>query len=394
MSAVDQPRPWRPWARARFDRHEFSGSLGDLGTFLPLLVGMVVTNGLDLVAGLFFAGFFNVVTGLVFEIPMAVQPMKAIAAVAIAEKLTAPQIVAAGMATSLVLLLLGLTRLIDTFNRIIPVPVVRGLQLGLGLRLAQQGIQLIAGTGTWWGYDSMIIGVVGLGMVVLLAESSRWPTALIVFGAGLVLAGAEHPQALHALTLGVSLPHFMSPSAADFRVGFWRAALPQIPLTTLNSVIAVCALSVQLFPDRPAPPRRVAVSVAVMNLIGGWFGAMPMCHGAGGLAGQYRFGARTNGSILILGVAKMALAVVFGGSLLTLLGVYPKAILGVLLAVSGIELGLVCRDQTSREDVTIMLGTAAATLALSDTATGFACGWLLAVVVRAAEARRAPRRTP
>lgn len=384
---MGQSRYWQVWAAARFNRHEIAGSLGDLGTFIPLLIGMVVTNGLDLVAGLFFAGFFNIVTGLTFEIPMAVQPMKAIAAVAIAEGLTAPQIVAAGMTTGVVLLLLGVTGLIDAFNRIIPIPVVRGLQLGLGLRLVQQALQLIANTGSWLGYDSIAVGIVGLGLVLMWAESSRWPTALIAFVAGLVLAGVGHPDALRALRVGISLPHFSWPSSADFGVGFWRAALPQIPLTTLNSVIAVCALSADLFPERPAAPRRVATSVAVMNLVGGVFGAMPMCHGAGGLAGQYRFGARTNGSILFLGAAKLLLAVFLGSSLLTLLGVYPKSILGVLLAVSGLELGLVCRDQTSRESATIMLGTAAATMALSSMATGFVFGWLLAVVVRAAEAR-------
>jgi MFS superfamily sulfate permease-like transporter len=382
-----------PWRLARFDRGEIAGSLGDLGTFIPLLVGMVMTNGLDLVSGLFFAGFFNVLTGFTFAIPMAVQPMKAIAAVAIAEGLTPTQIVAAGMATSVVLLVLGLTRWIDTFNRILPVSVVRGLQLGLGLRLAEQGIQLIAGTGSWWGADSIGVGVTGLALVLLLASSARWPTALLVFGVGLVLAAVGHPDAMRALSIGLSFPHLVYPTLADFRVGFWRAALPQIPLTTLNSVIAVCALSVQLFPDRPASPRRVAISVAVMNLIGGWFGAMPMCHGAGGLAGQYRFGARTNGSILFLGAVKMLLAVLFGASLLTLLGVYPKSILGVLLAVSGIELALVCRDQTGREEVTIMLGTAAATLALGNVATGFVAGWLLALLVQAAE-RRSSRTRP
>ena len=108
--------------------------------------------------------------------------------------------------------------------------------------------------------------------------------------------------------------------------------LPQIPLTTLNSVIAVCALAADLFPDRKAEPRKVAVSVGLMNLVACWFGGMPMCHGAGGLAGQYRFGARTNGSILFLGGIKMALAVLFGSSLMTLCVASPASVLGVLLA--------------------------------------------------------------
>src|SRR5208337_4175124 len=95
--------------QARLDRHEIAGSLGDLGTFLPLLVGMAAQNGLNFAASLFFAGVFNVITGLTFAIPMAVQPMKAIAAVALTEGLTVPQILAAGATVSLIVLVLGLT---------------------------------------------------------------------------------------------------------------------------------------------------------------------------------------------------------------------------------------------------------------------------------------------
>lgn len=106
-----------------------------------------------------------------------------------------------------------------------------------------------------------------------------------------------------------------------------------------------------------------------------------MCHGAGGLAGQYRFGARTSASILFLGSTKLLLAVFFGGSLLTLLHNYPKAILGVLLSISGLELALVATDQRERVAATIMLGTAASVLALGSTATGFALGWVLALLI-------------
>jgi hypothetical protein len=186
---------------------------------------------------------------------------------------------------------------------------------------------------------------------------------------------------LSNLRLGFYLPHWVPLTWDDFRGSFFRAALPQIPLTTLNSVIAVCALSTDLFPGRAARPRGVAVSVGLMNLLSGWFGAMPMCHGAGGLAGQFRFGARSSASILFLGSAKLFLAVFFGGSLLTLLHIYPSSILGVLLSISGLELALAATDQTERMAATIMLGTAAGILALGSTATGFAIGWILALLI-------------
>ncbi len=342
---------------------------------------MSITNGLDFASALFFAGLFNIITGLAFSIPMAVQPMKAIAAVAISEHLSLGQILAAGIWTSLIIFVLGITRLITVVDRWVPKPVIRGLQLGLGLQLIGNGVKLVRDTHAVWGLDSISIGIAGFALVLIFASSRKMPSALVLFAAGLGLALASNPGTFSDIRLGWNLPHWVPLTWNDFRSSFFRAALPQIPLTTLNSVIAVCALSVDLFPQRPAPPRKVAISVGLMNLVSGWFGGMPMCHGAGGLAGQYRFGARSSASILFLGSMKMILGVCFGGSLLSLLHVYPQSILGVLLGISGLELSLVATDQTERGPATVMLATAAAVLALNSTATGFAIGWGLALLM-------------
>jgi MFS superfamily sulfate permease-like transporter len=204
---------------------------------------------------------------------------------------------------------------------------------------------------------------------------------LVLFGAGIALALWHDPALARTLGLGPWLPRWSPPAVDDFRVAIPRAALPQVPLTTLNSVVAVCALSLDLFPGRECSPRRVSVSVGLMNLVGCFFGAMPMCHGAGGLAGQHRFGARTNGSILFLGAAKMALAVAFGGSLMALCGAFPASILGVMLAFSGLELALVARDQTGRDEALVMLATAAAALGLNNMAAGFGVGVAVAAIM-------------
>ena len=375
-------RTWATLRQARLDRHEVAGSLGDLGTFLPLLVGMAAQNGLDFATALFFAGFFNLVTGLTFSIPMAVQPMKAIAAVALTEGLTPGEIVAAGATVSAVVLALGLTGLIDQLNRLVPRSVVRGLQLALGLSLLMKGMQMVAGTQTWLAWDSCTTGLVAAVVVLLLFFSRTIPAALLLFGAGLAIAVGTQPELLAGLSWSPTLPGWRPPSWDEFVSAFPKAALPQIPLTTLNSVVAVCVLWVVLFPDRPATPRRVAVSVGLMNLVSCWFGAMPMCHGAGGLAGQYRFGARTNGSILFLGLVKMLLAVGLGASLMGLCQSFPASILGVMLAFAGLELALTCRDQTSRPAAFTMLLTAGACLGLGNVAIGFLLGWGLAWCVR------------
>ena len=357
---------------ARFNRNELAGSLGDLGTFLPLLVGMATENGLSFASALFFAGLFNVVTGVVYSIPMAVQPMKAIAAVALTEGLTVSEILASGATVSFVVLVLALTGGIDLLNRLVPKSVVRGLQLALGMTLLMKGMQMVAGTKVWFATDSMLTGIVCGALVLALFHSKRIPVALLLFGLGLAIAFFTDPKM--AISIGFTLPRWTPISWSDFMSAFPKAALPQIPLTTLNSVVAVCALSSDLFPKRSASPKSVAMSVGIMNLVSCWFGAMPMCHGAGGLAGQYRFGARTNGSILFLGCMKMLLAVLLGSSLIALCTAFPKSVLGVLLMFSGAELAMVTRDQVRRSDAFIMLLTAGACMALNNIAIGFALG--------------------
>ena len=270
--------------------------------------------------------------------------------------------------------------LIDTLNRIIPRSVVRGLQLALGLKLLAGGFTMIAKTGVWIGYDSIATGVACAIVVLLLYQSKRVPAALAVFAIGVVVLLAADPTLLSNTRFGFAWRWPDLGNSQDWLHGIRRAALPQLPLTTLNSVIAVCALSSDLFPKRSAAPRRVAISVGLMNILACPFGAMPMCHGAGGLAAQYRFGARTGGSVVILGTVKIVLALALGSSLLVWLDAYPESVLGVLLLFSGLELTLVCRDQRRRRDFLIMLMTAGACIA-QNMAVGFVIGALLAAAV-------------
>lgn len=369
-------------SRPRLDRHEVAGALGDMGTFLPLLVGMASRNGLDFATGLFFAGLMNVATGLAFSIPVAVQPMKAIAAVALTQGLTPAQIVAAGATVGAIVLVLGLTGLIDRLDRVIPKSVVRGLQVALGVTLFLTAARMVADAGAWVAPDSYLTALVVTLVIFALAYSRKVPAALVVFGTGLVLAAWHRPDVLSTLRLGIHLPSWQPPAMADFAAALPAAALPQLPLTILNSVVAVCALSADLFPRRPATPRRMAISVGLMNLVAAPFGGMPMCHGAGGLAGQYRFGARTGASMVFLGAAKLLLAVALGSSLIALVGAFPSSVLGVMLAFTGLELVMVARHVRERSELAAMALTAAVILISGSLIGGLAAGslvaWLLA----------------
>lgn len=420
---------------------EASGSLGDIGTFVPLLLAMALVNGLDLGTTLVFTGLYNLITGALFGVPMPVQPMKSIAAVAITEgdPLTVPQIMAAGLTTAALLFFLGATGLMSLVQRYVPLPVVRGIQLGQGISFGSTAVKYIlfnqdfaksksTTSRSWLGSDGFILAIVAFSFVILVSgagghtspptrqqtspaptdeeegggdaleqplvgekreEAGEYaprglaviPSALIVFFVGVAIAIYRDPSVIKAVSFGPSPFSVVRISLDDWKIGFVRAAIPQIPLSILNSVIAVCKLSNDLFPRKDeVTPRAVSMSVGIMNLVGCWFGAMPVCHGAGGLAGQYRFGARNGLSVAMLGTAKLILGLLLGSSLLQLLGQFPIGLLGVLLFFSGVELAMACRDQTSRMDALTMLLVTIVSLGSGSTASGFGCGvalWIL-----------------
>lgn len=404
-AAVGGARAEKFWRE--FGWREASGALGDLGTFLPLLVGMSIECGVDAGTTIVFTGLYNVLTAFLYEIPMPVQPMKTIAAVALGESpLNVNEIMVAGLFVSSIVLVLGTTRLMDTFNKVTPLAVVQGMQVGLGLLLARKGFLLAVYTSSdasvvrgMFGTDGLLVTIVAMCAVMyvcspeypairdergeLEADGERRkrmrhyiPMALILVVLGITMAMTKD-GALSGLKFGPATPKILSASWSEAKRGIVNAGVPQLPLTTLNSVISVCALSKELFPDFPASPSSVATSVGMMNIVGCWVGAMPSCHGAGGLAAQYAFGARGGGSIVFLGLCKLALGLLFGSSLTKLLEHFPKTILGVMLFSSSLELigmGLKTKPGWHQHQKYLVMVTAAVTIATKSTAIGFAAG--------------------
>lgn len=214
---------------------------------------------------------------------------------------------------------------------------------------------------------------------------SAIPSALIVLLLGLILCFVRDPSIFNDIKFGPSRFHVLKITWDDFKVGFIRGAVPQIPLSVLNSVIAVCKLSGDLFPGTELSATAVSVSVGMMNLVGCWFGAMPVCHGAGGLAGQYRFGGRSGLSVVFLGLGKLTLGLLFGNSFVRILRTFPVGILGVLLLFAGIELAMASRDMNSKEESFVMLVCAAVSLTGSSAALGFGCGIVLYLLLKLRE---------
>ncbi len=367
------------WSGLRFSRLEFSGSLGDLGTFLPLVLAMVLASQLDLGMILICAGVMNILTGVLFHQPIPVQPMKAIAAVAITEKLLAGELTAAGLMMGALMVLLAVSGTISTIDRLVPRAVVRGIQLGVGLKLAARGVTWI-GDLPLWGADSIALALCTV-LIMLYLWARQKPAVLVMFLAGFLVLLLTRPEAFDGVR--IALPHFQIhwPAATHWFPALLNAVIPQAPLTILNSVVAVCALSADYFPAQGISPKKMAVSVGIMNLLCVPLGGIPMCHGSGGLAAQYLFGARTGGSVVMLGLLKVGGGLLFGEALISLLHHYPVGILGPLLILAGIELARAARDAVDSQKWVICLATAAFILGIN-TAAGFLVGVSVALLLK------------
>lgn len=328
-----------------FKRHyvsEISGSLGDLGTFLPIAIALAVNDTVSLSSTLIFSGAFNILTGLFFGIPLPVQPMKAIAAVAIARSFSNGTIAAAGIFVGICIFLFSITGLLRWFTDVIPIPVIKGIQVGAGLSLVISAGGTILSSLDWvrpsWA-DNRIWAIAAFLFLLVTNVYRRVPYALIVFLIGLVFAIICAAVAGGLPSFELWHPYTVIPTAPQWRVGALDAGIGQIPLTTLNSIVAVTHLAHDLLPDVPTPSTtHIGLSVAGMNILGCWFGAMPVCHGSGGLAAQYRFGARSGASVVFLGALKLVIGVFFGESLVGLLKRFPSSMLGVMVIAAGLEL--------------------------------------------------------
>ncbi len=337
----------------RYNLNELSGSLGDLGTFLPLAVAMALTCHMSISLIFIFAGLMNIVTGVIFRQPIPVQPMKAIAAVAIAEGLSAGSIAASGMVMGVAMFVLAAIGGVDWIARVIPKPVVRGIQAGVGIKLAWTGLNWLRPL-PMIGWDSWILAA-AVGAVILVMAGRRQPELFYVFVAGIVLAVLSGVAIDSHTIFAMPSLEVVFPTAQEWTIGLTQGAIPQLPLTLLNSVVAVCALSGDYFPGRGIPPRRMAASVGLMNLVCVPFGGMPMCHGAGGLAAQHHFGARTGGSVVMLGGLKIVAGLLLGGVLLTTLQHYPTSILAILVIVAGLTLARAAKDCLHDRDLIIVI---------------------------------------
>ncbi len=375
-----------PEARAqliRFDRMEWAGSFGDLGTFIPFVVAYIAVVKVDPFGILLSFGAAMIACGLYYQTPFPVQPMKAIGAVAATQAaqtatITAATVCGASLATGIVWLGLGLTGTARYLARLVPRFVVVGIVLGLGMGFMLQGVRTMS--------DGWIIAAVGLLGTVLLLSNRGLPAMFLLLLFGVVCGSLRNPGLLQNLLAArptLRLPDFALRGVTwhDLLIGTTFLALPQLPLTLGNAIIAIREENNRLFPDKAVSENTLAISTGLMNLASAALGGVPMCHGAGGMAGHIAFGARTGGAPIILGTLLVALAFFFSGSVSALLGLFARPVLGVILFLTGAQLALGSCD-FSRQKGERFITLAVAAFSMWNVGVAFLVGLGLAFILR------------
>lgn len=337
---------------------ELAGAFGDLGTLIPFLVGYITISKLDPVGVLVAFGLFKMIAGLYFKTPIPIQPMKAIGTAAISHPgaIGSGAIWASGLFTGVLWLVMGFTGAVAWIAKITSRPVIRGLVLGLGLGFVLEGVRLMEG--------DLPLAAVAVALTFVLLSHERIPAMLLLLGFGVTVAIVREPVVLHELgrlSVRLRLPEFALTRLGweDLITGVFVLGLPQAALTLGNAIVATVEENNALFPDRPLTVRAVAIDHGIMNLVGTSLGGVPMCHGAGGMAGHVRFGARTGGALVILGSLVLFTGLFLADSVAALFKLFPRALLGVILLFGGLELAAgVQEDNFQKEDRYVMLLTA------------------------------------
>lgn len=343
---------------------------------------MIVAARLDAASVLIVFGALQIATGLAYRMPMPVQPLKAMAALVIAQQADAATLFGGGLAIGALVLVLALTGLLGWLARVIPHAVVRGVQFGLGLQLALlAGRNFIAAEGLA-GY---VLAAAAFAIVLGFWGHRRWPAGLLVIGLGLLYAAVFDLDAAGLVSgAGWRLPELRVPQWAEVWAGLLLLALPQLPLSLGNSLLATERLAADYFPERAPGVRKLGLTYAVMNLVAPFFGGVPVCHGSGGMAGHYAFGARTGGSVVIYGACFLGVGLFLSGSFDRVVQLFPKAVLGVLLFFEGLALLRRVRDAgLERSEWMIVFVTGLCAVALPyGYLVGMAIGWVLQAWIR------------
>ena len=357
VTGMATARHVRSWRHVRVG--DLTGAVGDAVTVLPLVaaVGLLTPASLSHV----LAGFavFQFVWGIAYGVPLSVEPMKALAGLVVAGAITYGELVAAGLLAGGLLLVAGRAGVVSRLAAVVGEPVIRGVQFAVACLLIVAAAGLVA--------MSPAVAIVGVAVAAVVAVRSVRPVALAVLAVGLLWA---------VVAGGVPAPSVPTPAAfpaggPTLSQAVAEATAAQLAMTVGNAAVATSLLLSDLY-DADVSPDRLAGSMGAMNLAAVPLGALPMCHGSGGLAGKHAFGARTSTANVAAAALYAGLAVAAG-----LFEAFPMALLGVLLLVVAASLARVALARTDRHPFVVAVGLLAVVANVGVAFLAGAAWWLL-----------------
>jgi len=359
-----------------FNLRELAGAMGDFGTLFPLAIGFIAVNGMN-PAGLFIMmGLTNIALGVIYRLPMPLEPKKVIAVTAIAQRWPPSMIHTSAFGLGLLWLVLVVSGVLKVIVSITPLFLVRGIQIALGVLLGWQALQMMA--------PAPLLGLLAVAVVLVLRKNRYAPAAIVVMALGLGIMGWRGELG-QLLVWEVTLPPLTVPQLGELWDAMVLAGFAQIPLSITNAVMATAVLIRDYFPEKAVSENKLMLNKGVFNVVASFFGGMPMCHGAQGLAGQYYFGARTGGSAIMEGLIEISLGLFLSRSIAGIMGAFPMPLLGGMLFMVAIELSKAAvklRGWKMGLAVTTALFSVVANMAL-----GFVIGLGLTHLLRGLKAR-------
>ncbi len=340
--------------------------MGDLGVLIPFAVGYMTVCHMNPAGFLVMMGLANIVTGIIYRLPMPIEPMKVLAVAAIAQHWSPTMVYASAFGMGIIWIFFAVTGIVGWLSRFTPNSVIRGIQATLGILLMIEAVKMLS---TGW-----LLGVISVIIALSLRQNRHAPAAVLLMAAGIAIVFAKG-QFAEIATPGLNLPPLTTFRPGEVWQTMLLAGFAQVPLTVTNATIATSSLIRTYWPEKPVSEKRLSLNQGIMNLVVPFFGGMPMCHGAGGLAGQYYFGARTGGTNILEGLMEICLGLLLGSSVAGLFTVFPMSIIGAMMMLVGVEMTRFAKDIRPIGQWIPMLTTIAVSL-LTNMAYGFLAGIL------------------
>ena len=362
--------------KQKFTIKELAGSFGDWGTLIPFVIGYISIVGLN-PAGIFIClGLTNIILGIRFNLPLPVQPQKTIGAIALSQNWNQSLVISTGFGTGAFWFILGISKKLNKIVDKVPLILVRGIQLGLGLILGWKALTLM--------HDNLILALISLTIIIALLKYEKIPSSILLVFLGIIIMTFAGEINLDNLYFQLPQISIHIPNLIDLLYGMLFAGIGQLILTLTNVMIATIILAKDLFPDRARKldANTLSFNMGYINLLSPFIGGIPLCHGSGGLAAQYAFGARTGGSMILEGLIEIILGVFFSNLLLNIFTAFPVSIFGAMLLYTAFLLARVSfKEFKMKEFVLIVIPTALLSFFIN-LPIGFGVGLVIYIILK------------